>query len=203
MTQRIKEVDVFRQLKALAFLIVIFSTNVHSNTLVAPMAIKECSFNIKYFLLKVGGYKQFKKTQKSFVNHINSDINIASRLIDEEIYELDAESFEFDVAFASMFSQVSDQIGRIPNYYEFKTYLHDEKNPFSFSGTKWAVTSIQEDERGDLWITTDYRGLNKLDRRTDQFIRFHHNPQDETSLSFDEIFQSYLDKSGFFWTIYQ
>ena len=40
------------------------------------------------------------------------------------MYEIDNEGYEFEIAFAALFGQVSDQIGRIPDYFEFKLYFN-------------------------------------------------------------------------------
>ena len=49
-----------------------------------------------------------------------------------------------------------------------------------------AVLAIYEDQRADLWIGT-VAGLARLDRKTEAFARYRHDPDDATSLSSDVV----------------
>ena len=66
------------------------------------------------------------------------------------------------------------------NGYNFIVYKNDPKKNTSLSDNY--VNDIVEDANGDLWIATLDGGLNKYDRRKDQFIRFQHDPKNPNSI---------------------
>jgi len=61
------------------------------------------------------------------------------------------------------------------------------------------VNSIVEDDKGDLWIGTWGGGLERYDRKTDQFIHFQHNPADPGSLSSNLVLSLQKDSRGYLW----
>jgi signal transduction histidine kinase/ligand-binding sensor domain-containing protein len=61
-----------------------------------------------------------------------------------------------------------------------------------------AVTAIQEDPMGYLWVGT-VAGLYRLDRTIGTFKAYRHDPQDPTSLSADNIAAIYADRQGRLW----
>jgi signal transduction histidine kinase/ligand-binding sensor domain-containing protein/DNA-binding response OmpR family regulator len=67
------------------------------------------------------------------------------------------------------------------------------------------VSSICEDESGNLWIGTGFEaipdggGINMFDRSTEQFRRFTHNASDPTSLPSDRIGSLLIDRDGTLW----
>ncbi|RPH92758.1 MAG: hypothetical protein EHM72_17000, partial [Calditrichaeota bacterium] len=83
--------------------------------------------------------------------------------------------------------------------YNFKIY-QPEISSYSISGR--GITSIHEDKNGNLWIGTDFNGLNKFDRKKERFIHFKHDPLDSTSLRSNNIWTCYLDSSGYLWVVY-
>ncbi|RKZ74325.1 MAG: hypothetical protein DRR19_30200, partial [Candidatus Parabeggiatoa sp. nov. 1] len=61
------------------------------------------------------------------------------------------------------------------------------------------VWSVYEDRTGILWIGTFGGGLNKFDRRQNQFVHYLHSPQNQDSLSNDKVRVIYEDKTGSLW----
>ena len=55
-----------------------------------------------------------------------------------------------------------------------KVYRHDPDDPNSLSHD--SVVNILEDRTGTLWIGTYGGGINAFDRKTEQFIRYQHDP---------------------------
>lgn len=55
--------------------------------------------------------------------------------------------------------------------YEFKVYRNNSKDSTSISDN--GITSIYEDEDGYIWIGTNEGVLNRFDRKTETFKRFH------------------------------
>ena len=49
------------------------------------------------------------------------------------------------------------------------------------------VTSIVEDSSGIIWIGTYTGGLNRWDKRTNQFTHFRHDPANPKSLRHDAV----------------
>ena len=55
-----------------------------------------------------------------------------------------------------------------------------------------------EDGQGGLWIGTD-GGLNHLDRSSETFIRYQHDPGDPSSLANDQVLAVLEDSAGRLW----
>lgn len=81
--------------------------------------------------------------------------------------------------------------------YSFKVYRHDPQDPLSISYN--GISRVYEDASGILWIGTEQGGLNRFDRKLDQFIRYTHEPDDPSSLSHNTITALYEDRSGGLW----
>ena len=89
----------------------------------------------------------------------------------------------------------------------FYHYQHSEKNPASLSSNQ--VRAIYEDKEGVIWVGTGTPwisvnkkkegGLNKLDKKTGNFIRYLHNENDANSLSDNRIRAMFEDSQGNFW----
>ena len=87
----------------------------------------------------------------------------------------------------------------------FVHYKNDPNNPNSLSQD--TIRTIYEDRSGTLWIGTE-GGLNKLIRKSYKngqkesvptFIRYQNDPNNPNSLSNDEIYSIYEDRSGVLW----
>jgi len=63
----------------------------------------------------------------------------------------------------------------------FRLIRHDASDPNSLGSG--LVLSLQEDARGALWVGTLGGGLNRIDPATDAVTRYHHDPDDGTTLS--------------------
>ncbi|MCP4216495.1 MAG: response regulator [bacterium] len=61
------------------------------------------------------------------------------------------------------------------------------------------VRCIHEDKRGNFWIGTLGGGINLLNRRTDTFTYYTHDPTNPGSIPNDEICSIYEDKLGRMW----
>jgi ligand-binding sensor domain-containing protein/signal transduction histidine kinase len=79
---------------------------------------------------------------------------------------------------------------------KIKNYRHVPGDPNSLSGNM--INDIVEDRWGDLWIGTN-DGLNKLDRKSGQFIHYLNIPGDHRSLSHNSVTRIYEDRSGLLW----
>lgn len=73
--------------------------------------------------------------------------------------------------------------------YNFTTY--NRKDGLSNE----TINTLLETEDGNLWIGTD-EGLNYLDRDTDRFTSFYHNPDDSTTINSNKINFLYQDNPG-------
>jgi len=81
--------------------------------------------------------------------------------------------------------------------YTFTVYKHDPEEPNSLSGN-W-VSALLEDDSGTLWIGTSDGGLNRYDRKLDQFTHYRNDPENPSSLSDDEITAIHQDGDGVLW----
>lgn len=61
------------------------------------------------------------------------------------------------------------------------------------------VNAIIEDDQGYLWIGTWGGGLDRYDRRTDQFVHYRHNAADSGSLSSNLVLSLLRDTRGGIW----
>ena len=61
------------------------------------------------------------------------------------------------------------------------------------------IWAIAEDSQHDLWLGTDGGGVERWDRRKDQFIRYRHDPHDAQSLSGDSVRALLIDTQGKVW----
>ncbi|MEX0905697.1 MAG: two-component regulator propeller domain-containing protein [Balneolaceae bacterium] len=76
----------------------------------------------------------------------------------------------------------------------FTRYLHND----SQHGAIY-VRTIYEDRRGTLWIGTEEDGLFYLNRNSDEFHQFEHNPNDVQSISDDAVYAILEDSRGNLW----
>ncbi|MEJ2637455.1 MAG: two-component regulator propeller domain-containing protein [Calditrichia bacterium] len=90
-----------------------------------------------------------------------------------------------------------------PTTEEITHYKYDADNPRSINDN--TVSSICEDKYGNLWIGTghitenDGGGLNKLDRKSQRFTHYLHNPADPNSLSANRISSMVIDSQNVLW----
>lgn len=89
-----------------------------------------------------------------------------------------------------------DGLNRFDGYH-FKVFRHDPKNPYSISDNY--VTTLHEDNQGQIWVGTRGRGLNRFDPKQQRFEHFIHNPLKADSLSHNSIRSFAQDKNGTIW----
>ena len=81
--------------------------------------------------------------------------------------------------------------------YQFKIYEQEDFNESSLS-YNW-ITSLLEDENGNIWVGTFGGGVNVFDKETETFARYQYDEKDSTSLSNDLIESIYQDPKGQIW----
>jgi ligand-binding sensor domain-containing protein/signal transduction histidine kinase len=84
----------------------------------------------------------------------------------------------------------------------FRNYQHNPKNPYSLSQNY--IRSIYADRSGVIWIAARGGGLNRFDpaRETTTgaaFRSYQNDPQNPFSLSSNDIYSIYEDRSGGMW----
>tara|TARA_R110002126_G_scaffold3499_6_gene19996 strand:- start:8760 stop:12770 length:4011 start_codon:yes stop_codon:yes gene_type:complete len=81
--------------------------------------------------------------------------------------------------------------------HEFKVYRQTPFDTTSLS-ENW-VWGMTEASNGDIWVTTEGGGLNRLDQATGTFKKYVHNPDDSTSISSNRSFMPFEDSNGDLW----
>ncbi|MBL0345548.1 two-component regulator propeller domain-containing protein [Candidatus Villigracilis affinis] len=89
-----------------------------------------------------------------------------------------------------------------PSSGTFTRYQHDESDPESLASNN--IASIVEAPDGTLWIATGGfslhgSGLDNFDPQTGKVKHFTHDPQNEHSLSGDDVMSLWLDPDGALW----
>lgn len=87
----------------------------------------------------------------------------------------------------------------------FTHWLHEPDNARSLSSNM--IKALCEDGSGGLWIGTGGGGLNRLvfnsreasGKEIGTFMRYKHHPDKPGSLSHNDVYAIYLDKSGALW----
>jgi len=80
------------------------------------------------------------------------------------------------------------------NGYEFDVFRNRPSDSTSVSSN--IITGLIEDFNGNIWVATNGGGINKFDRKTEQFKRFNYADGDSNSLSNDFVTALYLDFTG-------
>jgi signal transduction histidine kinase/ligand-binding sensor domain-containing protein/CheY-like chemotaxis protein len=83
------------------------------------------------------------------------------------------------------------------NGYSFTVYKNEVGDDRSLSNN--LVYDMVEDSRGDLWIGTWGGGIDRFDRKNDQFTHFRHRPDDAGSLSSNLVLALLKDSRGMLW----
>jgi signal transduction histidine kinase/streptogramin lyase len=82
----------------------------------------------------------------------------------------------------------------------FTQYRHDMNNPHSLSHNEvWAIYEDSYSQGKTLWIGTRAGGLNKFDRKNEQFVRYIRDFDDPFSLNNPAILSIYQDRAGNLW----
>lgn len=83
---------------------------------------------------------------------------------------------------------------------KFTQYRHDANNPHSLSHNEvWAIYEDSYSQGRTLWIGTRAGGLNKFDRKNEQFIRYMREFDNPHSLNNPAILSIYQDRAGNLW----
>ena len=84
--------------------------------------------------------------------------------------------------------------------YDGHTFILYKTTPFDTTSLSdsW-VNATAEAANGDLWVTTQRGGLNRMDRTSGVFTHYRHDPEDPTSLSSDKTFDVLEDRRGDLW----
>ncbi|NQZ07739.1 MAG: response regulator [Algicola sp.] len=72
--------------------------------------------------------------------------------------------------------------------YGFKSGLSD-----------YTITRLYQTQQGDLWIGTQFGGLNRFNPKTQTFEPFKHNPDNPSSISHNYIYSIHQDNTGQLW----
>jgi signal transduction histidine kinase/ligand-binding sensor domain-containing protein/ActR/RegA family two-component response regulator len=83
------------------------------------------------------------------------------------------------------------------NGYNFTVYKNEIGDDRSLSNN--LVNDIVEDSRGDLWVGTWGGGLDRFDRKTDQFTHFRHHANDTGGISSNLVLALLKDSKGMLW----
>ena len=81
--------------------------------------------------------------------------------------------------------------------FSLKVFSADDTNTTAISNSR--IRTIFTDRKGVLWVGTLGGGLNKFDRKTEQFHHYKHTPKDTTSLGNDYVLAIVEDASGMLW----
>jgi signal transduction histidine kinase/ligand-binding sensor domain-containing protein/HPt (histidine-containing phosphotransfer) domain-containing protein len=81
--------------------------------------------------------------------------------------------------------------------YNFKVFRHNPDNPNTVSGN--FITSLFEDNQGNLWIGTSAAGVNYFDIKTEKFKSYSNVAANENSVSGNYIYSTYQDRNGNIW----
>ncbi|GJM34301.1 MAG: hybrid sensor histidine kinase/response regulator [Saprospiraceae bacterium] len=79
----------------------------------------------------------------------------------------------------------------------FKRFQHDTSDPTSLSGN--SVKSIYEDQSGELWVGTEFNGLNRLLKGSEQFQRYVYQKGNIKSLSHNYVSSVFEDRDNRLW----
>lgn len=76
-------------------------------------------------------------------------------------------------------------------------HMHDPNNPLSLSRNE--IFSIMEDKTGTVWVGSEAGWLNRYDRKTQSFTRYHSQTNDNENIQHGKIRSIMEDRAGTFW----
>jgi signal transduction histidine kinase/ligand-binding sensor domain-containing protein/DNA-binding response OmpR family regulator len=79
------------------------------------------------------------------------------------------------------------------------TFIHYEKNRGSLRLNTDLVSTVQQDNNGNIWICTDHGGVNLLNKKANKIQYLVNGVDDEKSLSDNSISCTYKDNEGIIW----
>ena len=138
-----------------------------------------------------GGLDRFDRETETFTNYQNdpSDPHSLSHYAVYEIYQ-DREGVLWIGTNGGGLNKLF--LGGL----NFAYFNFNPNDPNSLSNND--IRGIYEDQSGTLWVGTN-GGLNKLNRRTGQWLHYQHDPDDPFSLSSNVIGDVYEDQEGLLW----
>lgn len=81
--------------------------------------------------------------------------------------------------------------------YTYFSYFHDRLNPNSLADDE--VEALCADHKGFIWIAAGHSGLDRLDPATGTFTHFQYKPDDNTTLSHNDVKAIMEDREGIIW----
>lgn len=83
----------------------------------------------------------------------------------------------------------------------FTSYLNDPYDPTSISHNVmyWGEDALIEDNEGYIWIGTEGGGLNRFDKNTQTFKSYKHDPNNDKSISGNNVSCIFEDDNGILW----
>jgi signal transduction histidine kinase/ligand-binding sensor domain-containing protein/DNA-binding response OmpR family regulator len=79
------------------------------------------------------------------------------------------------------------------------TFIHYQKNSGHLRLNTDLVSSVQQDNMGNIWIGTDHGGINMINKKTNTIQYLLNSPDDEKSISHNSISCTYKDNEGIIW----
>ena len=85
--------------------------------------------------------------------------------------------------------------------YENDTFIQYQvnKKPAEVQADLEFITSITGDDKGNIWFGTWGNGIKKLNTKTKEFTRYINNLDNPKSLSYNTVWDVYIDKSNLLW----
>ncbi len=163
----------------------------------AVRAIVEDPEGIMWIGTDGGGLNRFDREKESFkaFKHNPDDPNTLGHDAIFGIYQDDDGVFWLATWGGGLDRLEFEEEGEgVPRFTHYKTNPDD---PSSLSHNN--LYNIHEDETGGLWIGTLRGGLNRFDRRAEEFSRFQNNPDDPYSLNHDTVLSMAGDLGGLLW----
>ncbi|MFN3402708.1 MAG: two-component regulator propeller domain-containing protein [Cytophagaceae bacterium] len=84
-------------------------------------------------------------------------------------------------------------------YLDPETGKTEEKNQLNKVVLGYNIISIIIDCKGDLWMASDGKGIFRVDKHSEKFEHYTHNPQDPQSLSSNGTIYMYESHPGLIW----
>jgi ligand-binding sensor domain-containing protein len=74
---------------------------------------------------------------------------------------------------------------------------HDPEKPGSLSSNR--IRTLAVDSSGYIWVGTESSGMNRVDVKTGQIIKYRHSAGDTSTISEDNIISTFVDSKGRVW----
>ena len=86
------------------------------------------------------------------------------------------------------------------DYYNelFQKFTHVKQNPYSTNSLSDNNVNVIYEEENYLWIGTE-KGLNVLNRKTNEFTQYVHDHENENSIVSNAIWAIFRDSRGLMW----